>query len=925
MFSKAFKLFEPLTSALLSCPLFKVLLLFIMFLSPATIAHGLDLSFAWDANTESDLAGYRVFYREEGQSYDYNNPAWQGTETNCTIAGLYDNTTYYFVSRAYDTYDNESENSVELSYNPVTLTSMSISGNDFVNESSSADYTATAFFSDGSSQTVTNSTGWSENSAYASINSIGKLTTSSVPSDQTVTIQASYTYNGATETDTKVVTITDVSVPVTLTSLSISGSDSVNESSSANYTATAFFNNGNTQTVTSSANWSENSAYAAINSSGLLTTLEVPSDQTVTIQASYIYNGVTETDTKEVSITDVIVPVTLSSLSISGVDSVNEGSSAGYTATALLSDGSTQNVTSSAGWSENSFYASINTNGLLTTIEVPSDRTVTIQASYTYNGATETAAKTVTITDVIIPVTLTGLSISGVDSVNENSSAAYTATAAFSDGSSQSVTSSAGWSENSFYASINTNGLLTTIEVPSDRTVTIQASYTYNGATETATKGVTIIDVPASNLPPDTPVITHPSNSQTGVDVTTDISTDPFFDPDNDAHGISQWQISEQSNFGTLIVDSISNTYLTSLPVPHMVLNTNHTYYVRVRFYDTYSAASEWSSVIEFTTALSSDDLNSNGIPDANEVSDTDDFNHDGIPDNDQPDVIKSVQATDGSTYFGVEKFSASISEIESLELIDPETIPDTANRPNDLIFGLISFRLRVDQPGDTISVRIYLSGDIFESDIYYKYDRINGWHDYSDHTTIADDGKSVILELKDGGFGDSDGIANGIIVDPGGISTGDSLVTADISSAGSGGGGGCFIATAAFGSKFEKHVQLLRRFRDLYLMPHSIGRAFVRAYYRYSPPMADVIASHETLRMMVRCSLVPLIGLSWMLLHLGFIPTLLLIVLMGSVMWVCYGRIRLSGDEQKKGIYEGFFIHFGLKKQYNKAPTICK
>jgi len=108
--------------------------------------------------------------------------------------------------------------------------------------------------------------------------------------------------------------------------------------------------------------------------------------------------------------------------------------------------------------------------------------------------------------------------------------------------------------------------------------------------------------------------------------------------------------------------------------------------------------------------------------------------------------------------------------------------------------------------------------------------------------------------------------------------------------------GGGCFIATAAFGSKFEKPVQLLRRFRDLYLMPHNIGRVFVRAYYRHSPPMADVIASHDTLRLLVRWSLAPLIGASWMLLHFGAVPTLLLMVLMGSVMLLYYWKLRLTG-----------------------------
>ena len=108
-----------------------------------------------------------------------------------------------------------------------------------------------------------------------------------------------------------------------------------------------------------------------------------------------------------------------------------------------------------------------------------------------------------------------------------------------------------------------------------------------------------------------------------------------------------------------------------------------------------------------------------------------------------------------------------------------------------------------------------------------------------------------------------------------------------------SGGGGGCFIATAAFGSKFEKHVRLLRRFRDIYLLPHSLSRAFVEAYYRYSPPVADVIADHDTLRAMVRWSLLPLTALSWMLLNLGVASTLLLLILMIFTPVVCFRKIR--------------------------------
>jgi hypothetical protein len=486
------------------------------------------------------------------------------------------------------------------------------------------------------------------------------------------------------------------------------------------------------------------------------------------------------------------------------------------------------------------------------------------------------------------PTVLSSLTISGNDFVSENNSAGFVATATFSDGTTQTVTGNAAWNVNSAYAGINNSGVLTSSEVTEDTLVTIQASYTIGGVTETASKVVTIIDVPISNLPPDTPSIVYPENYSGDIEVPLNITTAAFSDPNNDDHFQSQWQISEQNNFTTRVVDITSDIYMTSFSVPHMVLKSNQKYFVRVRFFDVYSTASSWSSTVEFTTADFIEDLNSNGIADVDEVDDSVDFNSDGIPDNFQPQIIKCVKASDGSVSIGIEKASSTAEEIESLEVIDPDTISDNVNRPSDLIFGVFAYRLRVSTPGDIATIRIYFSGDIFSSDVFYKYDTINGWYDYSEHTTFNDDGKSITLEVKDGGYGDSDGLANGIIVDPGGIAT----LEDSFSSFGSN-VMGCFIATAAFGSKFEKHVQLLRRFRDLYLMPNSIGRAFVKAYYKYSPPMADFIAKHDVLRIMVRWSLAPLIAISWMLLHFGVALTLLLMGLMFSTMFLGFKKLR--------------------------------
>lgn len=67
-----------------------------------------------------------------------------------------------------------------------------------------------------------------------------------------------------------------------------------------------------------------------------------------------------------------------------------------------------------------------------------------------------------------------------------------------------------------------------------------------------------------------------------------------------------------------------------------------------------------------------------------------------------------------------------------------------------------------------------------------------------------------------------------------------------------------CFIATAVYGDAFHEDVQALRKFRDEYLMTNPAGRAFVGLYYRYSPPLASFVASHEFVRIPLRAVFVP-------------------------------------------------------------------
>jgi hypothetical protein len=88
-----------------------ILLLIPLFFCFVSLVYAVDVTLQWAANTEPDLAGYRIFSHEEGQSYDYSNPSWEGTETYCTIYALDETKTYCFVVRAYDTEGFESGDS----------------------------------------------------------------------------------------------------------------------------------------------------------------------------------------------------------------------------------------------------------------------------------------------------------------------------------------------------------------------------------------------------------------------------------------------------------------------------------------------------------------------------------------------------------------------------------------------------------------------------------------------------------------------------------------------------------------------------------------------------------------------------------------------------------------------------------------------
>ena len=73
-----------------------------------------SVTLAWDANSESDLAGYRIYYGQSSQSRTNRIEVVNGT--TATISNLSRGRTYSFVATAYNSSGLESEPSNEVSY-----------------------------------------------------------------------------------------------------------------------------------------------------------------------------------------------------------------------------------------------------------------------------------------------------------------------------------------------------------------------------------------------------------------------------------------------------------------------------------------------------------------------------------------------------------------------------------------------------------------------------------------------------------------------------------------------------------------------------------------------------------------------------------------------------------------------------------------
>jgi len=307
-------------------------------------------------------------------------------------------------------------------------------------------------------------------------------------------------------------------------------------------------------------------------------------------------------------------------------------------------------------------------------------------------------------------------------------------------------------------------------------------------------------------IQPEQPLASVPQNNAQDVFLTPVLQASVFTSANPaDQHLESRWMITRIRD-NRCVFDITSTVFLTELDVPPLVLEANTWYRWSVRFTGSQGTISAWSASSRFQTGDAGLDLNGDGIPDDQEVGSGIDLDGNAVDDAEQTDLC-CVNVQEGVGQMAIcAPADSGVARITAMESTDLASIGGASTLPYELPLGLVSFRLELEETGGIARVHVHFSEPAPQAARWVKYDTVNGWQDYSAHAVFANDRRSAEIEIEDGGFGDVDGVANGIVIDPSGfaVATGNSVPETDdarslttvspSSSGGGGGGGGCFI-----------------------------------------------------------------------------------------------------------------------------------
>ena len=394
--------------------------------------------------------------------------------------------------------------SATLNVNSLALVSIAVTpGTASIALGTGQPFVATGTYADNSTLDLTTSATWSSSlPSVATLNATGLATSASIG-------QTMITATAASIAGSSTLTVT----PAALASIAITpGIQTISVGTTQQFAATGTFTDGSTQGITGSVQWASSDVFVATisnaaGSQGLATSVATGSSS-----ISATMGSISASTTLTVSVA-ALVSITVNPPS----PSIALGTTQQFTATGMFTDGSTQDLTTSATWgSGNGAAATVSSTALATSLAIG-----TTAITATLGGISGSTLLTVTHASVV------SIAVNpAIAAIPLGLTQAFTALGTFSDGSTQDVTNSVHWSSSvAAVATVSNTPAGNGIATSTGSGIAI-ISATSGAVTGSASLTVTTAILAAIEISPQSPSISTGGTEQfTAIGLYTDGST----------------------------------------------------------------------------------------------------------------------------------------------------------------------------------------------------------------------------------------------------------------------------------------------------------------------------------------------------------------------------------------------------------------
>jgi hypothetical protein len=272
---------------------------------------------------------------------------------------------------------------------------------------------------------------------------------------------------------------------------------------------------------------------------------------------------------------------------------------------------------------------------------------------------------------------------------------------------------------------------------------------------------------------------TNPAGNQTGVAVNTAVTA--TFSEAMAGASLTTATFNLANGSGVPVTGTVTpfGATATFAPAANLANGTTYTATITTGAKDLAGNALAQSRVWSFTTVSGGGDTDGDGIPD----------NMDAFPSDNRKGTVPNPMGGQGAT---IDTSSTANTRLMGVAAFaDTDASLNQTGKPAGFVFGhgVIAFNVAGLAPGGNASVVITFPDPIPADAKVFKIDSA-GFHEFPG-AVIS--GNTMTLNLRDGGTGDADGVANGIIDDPVGLAT--PVAAAPVASAPDSSGGGCMVA----------------------------------------------------------------------------------------------------------------------------------